>query len=153
MEQTATPDNGRVRGAGARKRGGFTLIEVMVALVVLAVGLLGSVLGIMASLDQGVLDEMRSGGIKIAQEQLDAAANMPYNSIQTYQWPSQVTRQIEKRDVTYNVQMQFTPSNTAGNAAQDAMVQFTVTWEFKPPLSDTVHTYSYVTQTIVRQIQ
>lgn len=146
MEQTA------IHGK-ARKRGGFTLIEVMVALIVLALGMLISVMGVMATIDQGVLDEMRSDAIKIGQELTEAARNMPYAGIQPYPWPHQVTRQVEKRNVTYNVQMQYAASGTAGNAAQDAMVQFTVTWQFKPPLSNYLHTYSYVAQTIVRQLQ
>lgn len=153
MGQTANRDNGRGHGAGTRKRGGFTLIEVMVALIVLAMGMLASVMGIMSALDQGVLDEMRSDAMKIGQEQLEAARNMPYTSIESYQWPAQITRQVGKKNVSYNVQMQFTPSNIGGNAAQDAMVQFTVTWRFKPPLSGSLHTYSYVAQTIVRQLQ
>ncbi len=153
MEQTATRNTRRKRKARGRNPGGFTLIEVMVALIILAIGMMVSTMGIMAAINQGMLDQLRSTAMKIGQEQLETARNMPYNSIQNYAWPPQINRQVEKANVAYGVQMQFTPSATGGNANQDALVQFTITWQFKPPLENSVHTYKYVTQTIVRSVQ
>ncbi|MGC8493600.1 MAG: type IV pilus modification PilV family protein [Syntrophobacteraceae bacterium] len=154
MEQTATHSTRRGRKTRERNKGGFTLIEVMVALIILAIGMMVSTMGIMAAINQGVLDDMRSNAMKIGQEQLETARNMPYGNIQTSNlWPTQITRQVEKANVTYNVQMNFTPSAIGGNVNQDALVQFIVTWQFKPPLENSLHTYKYVTQTIVRSVQ
>ena len=71
----------KIRGICAingRDKRGFTLIEVMVSLLMLAFGLLASIIGIMAALDYSLMDEMRNDAMKIAQEQQEAARNMHY---------------------------------------------------------------------------
>ena len=86
---------------------GFTLIEVMVTLVILAFGMLASVIGIMTALDHSMMDEMRNDAMKIAQEQQEAARNMDYNahpanSGHGAKW-CQITRQVRKQLVPYTV--------------------------------------------------
>ena len=77
---------------------GFTLIEVLVTLMILAFGMLASVIGIMAALDHSLMNEMRNDAMKIAQEQEEAARNMPYANIQTIsQLPQTITRQVRNR--------------------------------------------------------
>ena len=60
---------------------GFTLVEVLVALVILAFGMLASIVGIMKALDYTLMNEMRNDAMKIAQEQQEAARNMHFNAI------------------------------------------------------------------------
>ena len=60
---------------------GFTLVEVLVTLLILAFGMLASIIGIMKALDYSLMDEMRNDAMKIAQEQQEAARNMDYNAI------------------------------------------------------------------------
>ena len=63
---------------------GFTLVEVLVTLLILAFGMLASVVGIMAALDHSLMNEMRNDAMKIAQEQEEAARNMPYANHSDY---------------------------------------------------------------------
>ncbi len=46
---------------------GFTLVEVLVSLMILALGMLATVIGIMAALDHNLMNEMRNDAMKIAQ--------------------------------------------------------------------------------------
>lgn len=132
-----------------RNKKGFTLVEVLVTLLILAFGLLASVVGIMAGVDHVKLNEMRSEAIKIAQEQEEAARNMNYTNIAAIPSPQTITRQIRKALVNYNVTNKVTTTSTASGGVASGygarLVEFKVTWTYK----NTSHSYDL--QTIVRQ--
>jgi prepilin-type N-terminal cleavage/methylation domain-containing protein len=127
---------------------GFTLVEVMVTLILLAFGMLASVVGIMKALDHSLLNEMRNDAIKIAQEQEEAARNMPYQNLQNISTaiPQTIWRQVRKQPVLYKVKFTRT-SVGSGSLLGIALVQFDVSWSFKNT------NYSCVLQTLVRQKQ
>lgn len=126
---------------------GFTLVEVMVTLMILAFGMLASIVGIMSALDHSLMNEMRNDAIKLAQEQEEAARDMPYASIQSIAATQTIWRQVRKTPVKYTVN--FSPPVVAPGGAGMGMslVKFTVNWQFKNT------TYSYILQTIVRQMK
>jgi len=141
--------------AGAER--GFTLIEVMVTLLILAVGMLASFVGAMTALDHSLMNEMRNDAIKIAQEQMEAARNMPYANIQNIQTPQSITRQVRKNYVTYTVKL-ANGSNQAVAINQNGqtgvgmtLLQFTVIWFHKGPMDSAPRQYQYVLQSLVRQ--
>ena len=126
---------------------GFTLVEVLVTLMILGLGMMATVVGIMSALDHNLMNEMRNDAIKIAQEQEEAARNMPYANIQNIAATQTITRQVRKTLVNYTVNFSR-PSVAAGGAGMGmTIVQFTVNWTFKK------NSYSYVLQTIVRQMK
>jgi prepilin-type N-terminal cleavage/methylation domain-containing protein len=126
---------------------GFTLIEVLVTLMVLAFGMLASVVGIMAALDHSLMNEMRNDAMKIAQEQEEAARNMPYAGIQAIPATQTITRQVRKSLISYTVNFSRPAVAPGGAGMGMTIVQFTVQWTFKKT------THSYVLQTIVRQLR
>jgi prepilin-type N-terminal cleavage/methylation domain-containing protein len=129
-------------------KGGFTLIEVLVSLVILAFGMLAAIVGIMAGIDQNMRNEMRNDAMKIAQEQEEAVRNMPYAGIQNLPTtPQIISRQVRKNLVNYTVTFaQPTVVASPLNAGM-TLTQFTVQWAYK------TQKYSYVLQTVVRQMQ
>ena len=142
--------------ANARDKRGFTLIEVMVTLIILALGMLASCVGIMAALDHSLMNEMRNDAMKISQEQLEAARNMPYANIALIPTPQYIARQVRKTLVTYKVE--WTPYAVAQNQnpvtqLPDGMslLQFKVSWSHKGPMDSAARWYYYYLQTIVRQ--
>jgi type IV pilus assembly protein PilV len=129
--------------AARRSRQGFTLVEVLVAMVILAVGLLASLVGVMAALDHSQGNSLRDGAVKIAQEQQEAARNMRYDLIQTIPRTQTISRQFRKSNWDYTVN-----TNSVGvGAGPTGMthVAVTVQWTFKNK------TYSYSLETFVRQ--
>jgi len=116
----------------------------MVALVILALGLLGSLVGVMAALDSNLGNVLRLEAVKIAQEQAEAARNMPYVSIQTIPASQDVQRQVRKTMATYKL---LTAETAAAGYAPFGMTKLTITveWTYKK------RTHSYVLETVVRQ--
>jgi prepilin-type N-terminal cleavage/methylation domain-containing protein len=131
----------------AGKTGGFTLVEVMVSLMVLAFGLLASIVGISSALDYCLVNEMRNDAMKLAQQQVEAIRNMPYSNIQNISTsPQTITKQERKTLVNYTVTFSRPSTVLSGANVGMSMVQISVQWSFKK------RTYpAYVLQTIVRQ--
>jgi hypothetical protein len=115
--------------------------------MILAFGMLASVIGIMAALDHSLMNEMRNDAMKIAQEQEEAARDMPYVNIQSIPVTQTITRQVRKSVVNYTVNFSRPAVAPGGAGMGMTLVQFTVQWQFKS------NTYSYILQTIVRQMK
>jgi prepilin-type N-terminal cleavage/methylation domain-containing protein len=127
---------------------GFTLIEVMVTLVILAFGMLASAIGIMSALDHNLINEMRNEAMKIAQEQEETVRNTPYASInQNIPATQQIYRQVRKQLVCYDVTFTqpYTSGSTEANGIGMTLVQFKITWNFKR-----LPQFKYILQTVVR---
>jgi len=128
---------------------GFTLIEVLVTLLILAFGMLASVIGTMHALDYSKMDEMRNDAMKIAQEQQEAVRNMDYNAIPgipaTAPNGVQIMREVRKQLIPYTVVCTLPPPPAAAAGMGGRIVHFTVYWTYKST------TYHYDLQTIVRQ--
>ena len=105
----------------------------MVTLVILAFGMLASLVGIMAALDYSLMNEMRNDAMKIAQEQEEAARNMPYANIQTIPASAKtITRQVRKNwSLIRSISAACQLAAAAAGYGNGRMVQFTVQWTFK----------------------
>lgn len=117
---------------------GFTLIEVLVAMVILLLSLLASLYGVMTALDFNLANNLRNEARTIAQEQMEITRNTVYASIPVGDTVSQVQRQFRKAlrpfQVNTNVVM-------GSNLKQ---VRVSVQWTFKDK------SHSYVLESIVR---
>jgi type IV pilus assembly protein PilV len=138
---------------------GFTLVEVMVALVILALGLMGSLVGIMSALDSSSRMEVRNEAIKIAQEQEERArdiASTNYGNLgATFNAAYTITREVRNALVTYTVTPVVTSTGaqvSCGNNCGASIVQLTVSWPVKG-LTVIDNRNSYILQTIVREGQ
>ncbi len=60
---------------------GFSLTEVVVALVILMVGLLGMLQAINVSIQANLQNEMRTQGVMIAEDQLSKIKSLPFKNI------------------------------------------------------------------------
>jgi type IV pilus assembly protein PilV len=133
----ATVHSRRDDGEGRlRSRFGFTLVEVLVAMLILVVGMLGSLIGVMAASDHNLGNSLRNEAMRIAQEHLEDIRTGPFLSIAPA--VSLVQRQIRKSSYTFTA---TTGVQTSGTLRQ---VTVTVQWSYKG------RSRSYVAETIVR---
>lgn len=104
---------------------GFTLVEAMVAILLLAVLLLGALTGLIASYKATSQNALRDEGIKLAQELINDARNTPYASLVVgAAAPYTITRQVTNTNVPYTIQQTVTEVVVG----LDRMVQIDVSW-------------------------
>ncbi len=126
-----------------RNKKGFTLIEVLVSLVILVAGLLGSLIGVMAAVDYNLGNDLRTEAIKIAQEQLEIDRNN-YAGVTNATWA--VQRQVRlKPDFPFTVTQATAPVASSISSNRMRQVSITVSWVFKGK------SHSYLLETILRQ--
>jgi prepilin-type N-terminal cleavage/methylation domain-containing protein len=137
MVALARPNNSR----------GFTLVEVLVSMLILAIGLIGSLIGMMAAFDQNLGNTLRNEAVKIAQEQAEAARNMDYSLIQAIPASQTVWRQARKRLVKFTLNTARTSPTAGGYTYGMTKLTITVSWDQKK------ESHSYVLETIVRELE
>ncbi len=124
----------------SQNKRGFTLIEVMIAMLVLLVGLLGSLAGVMAAADYNLGNALRNEAIKIAQERLENLRVGRYDALAAAAGTNPVQRQLRK--VLHVFEVETNPVTINDSVTQ---IGVTVRWTFKN------RARAYATETIIRQ--
>jgi type IV pilus assembly protein PilV len=106
-------------------------------MLVLLVGLLGSLMGVMAAADYNLGNTLRNEALKIAQEQLENLRVGPYDTIAAAN--TQVQRSIRKAVYPFQVTTTVTTNDSI------RQIGVTVQWTYKN------RTRSFAAETIVRQ--
>jgi type IV pilus assembly protein PilV len=102
---------------------GFTLVEVLIAMLVLLLGTLSSLVGVMAAGDYNLRNALRNEAVRIAQEQLEDMRVGRYDSIVSAKLDIQ--RQVRKSPYSFHVER---PVITDGTLK---WVGLNVRWYFK----------------------
>ncbi|NLJ29503.1 MAG: prepilin-type N-terminal cleavage/methylation domain-containing protein [Deltaproteobacteria bacterium] len=118
---------------------GFTLVEVLVAMVVLLLGLLASLFGVMTALDHNLANAMRNEAMTIAQQQMENARSTRYEALVDGDTSSQVQRQFRKAQRTFDVNTNVTAVDNIKR------IIVTVQWTLKN------RTHSFSLESIVRE--
>lgn len=120
-----------------RNNEGFTLVEVLVAMVILLLGLMASLYGVMTALDYNLSNNLRNEARIIAQEQMENTRNTAYANIPVGDTVSQIQKHLRKAVRTFQV----TTSVVLGTNLKQ--VRVTVQWTHKD------RTHSYALESIV----
>ncbi len=122
-----------------RKEKGFTIVEALVSLVILAIILLGLLAGVLKSYEIVIRNQIRDEAIKTAQEILEDLRNRDFDNLPTSLDP--ITRQIRSYSVT------LTPNITITDIVRGQVkkISLTINWNYKGK------SYSYKTETLIRR--
>ncbi|GLI35734.1 type IV pilus modification PilV family protein [Desulforhabdus amnigena] len=124
---------------------GFTLIEVLVAMVILLLGLMGSLFGVMTALNYNLGNLLRNEAMTIAQERMENIRNINSATldvaIDTMPTSETVQRQVRKAMRPFQVTTDVVPKDKGKDLYH---VSATVQWTFRSK------THSYNLNTVVR---
>jgi type IV pilus assembly protein PilV len=104
-----------------KSKEGFTLIEIMIALVVLSIGLIALAGLQMSAIRGNTLSKRMTTAVSIANARIEQIKNMPYANIQ-----SESSTQVTESNMTFT--RQVTVSNDIP-VADTKTVNVTVTWK------------------------
>lgn len=108
-----------------RDKQGFTLIEVMIAFVIILITMLG-LLNLTAQVTAvNVRNTIRDEGIKVAEEVMEQQRALPYDNIVTNKKLPPVKRNLR------NFSLSYLPSVEVKTYANAKTVDVTVTWEYR----------------------
>ncbi|WP_240732218.1 prepilin-type N-terminal cleavage/methylation domain-containing protein [Geobacter sp. FeAm09] len=105
---------------------GFTLIEFLVALVILMVGLLGLLQAVNVSLNHNLQNQLRNEGVIVADEQMAKEMAKGYDLVST----STRTYVVSNRPVL-NALKNFSVSRSGTTIQNSKQVNIVVTWHHK----------------------
>ncbi len=111
----------------SRNSQGFTLIEVMVAMVILMVGMLALLNTAAVVIENNITNILRDEALTVAEEQLSALQNTSFDSVAS-SGPATVTRTFRGVQKTYTVNVTVT---TPAGSPDTKKVQINVTWPYK----------------------
>lgn len=116
--------------AGFNKKG-FTFIEVLVALAILMIAMLGILEAMVMAMQQNLETYSRDESVRIAEEAMNQLRNTSFDTLASDNY--NVTRNHKQYTRTFNVVRTITPLST-----NSASVQLQVTWT----INRKVHTHS-----------
>ena len=108
-----------------RNNAGFTLIEFLVAIVILMVGLLGLLQTVNLALQHNLTTQLRNEAVALGDAQMSNELSKPFDLISTVTSVKSVSRHVLAGDKTFSV----TRSGTA--MPNSKQVQIEVSWTYK----------------------
>ncbi len=112
--------------APLKNRYGFTLVEALVSIFILAVILLGLLSSLIIVYEQSTKNLIRDEAVKIAQEYAEKMKNMGFDNIPQNQTDT-LERKIRNKTVEFTVKI--SSKQIAAGSMKD--VTITVEWEYK----------------------
>ena len=105
---------------------GFTLLEMMVAMVILMVGMLGLLATIDLSLQQTSQNQLRELAVGVGEEQMRAMQAVPFDNLAVFGTATTASRPYRNGSVGFNVAR---ASSTLGTDSRELTI--TVDWKHR----------------------
>ncbi len=117
---------------------GFTLIEALVSIFLLAVVFLGLLTGLILTYNISTKNEIRNQAIKLTQELLEDYRSTDFDSITdtniscTDNSATTITRKVKNSTITYQIGKKIvTHTDTTGNGLDVKEIQIETCWDYK----------------------
>lgn len=117
--------------ASIKNNKGFTLIELMVSLVIIAVGMFGVLECLNVSLQHNLRNEMRNEAIKLGEQYMAELRGMNFDSIANSYPAVNVTRRVRAANKNYVVERSSQVLRTESSQATSRQVVVVVKWAFR----------------------
>jgi len=126
---------------------GMTLVEVMIALVVFLLVFLALMQTALVGLDSNMINILRDEAVGVAEESMNEARNVPFDSLAAVTTTGTVTRSFR------NIARNFTVTRTVTDfrGGEDKQVNVTVTWEWKEKTVASGNPYIHSISTLLRR--
>jgi type IV pilus assembly protein PilV len=126
---------------------GFTLVEVLIALVVSLLVFLALMQTALVSIDANMINVLRDEAVSIAEMRMNEARNIPFDNLAEGSTDVSTTRNFRNiANFSYNV------TRTVSNLGTDnKQVNITITWEWKDKTLTNGNPYTHSISTIVRK--
>ena len=135
-----------MRQTALKNNQGLTLIEVMIALVVLLLVFLALMQTALLSIDSNMINVLRDEAVNIAEEQMNDARNTQFDNLTSLP-AAAVLRNI--RNVS---NFSYSATTTVTNVNTDTkMIVVTVTWDWKDKTTANGNPYTHTISTLLRR--
>ncbi|MDA8424266.1 MAG: prepilin-type N-terminal cleavage/methylation domain-containing protein [Nitrospiraceae bacterium] len=124
-----------------RDNRGMTLIEVLIAFVLVAITAAALMKTTLLAMNVNVINEMRDEAVNVAEQQMNDLRNTPFVSLSTGTEPP-ITRSIRGITCSYSPQVTVTDIND-----QSKEVSLTISWSYRS------QQYQHTIATVLRQEQ
>ena len=129
---------------------GFTLVEVMIALVVSLVIGLALMQTAMVGIDSNMLNVLRDEAVSIAERKVSDARNVPFDSLVSV--ASSLTTDASISSVRNLSLYRYGVQQTVSSLGSDSkLVVITVTWDWKDKTAANGNPYTHTITTVVRR--
>ncbi len=109
---------------------GFTLVEMLMAMLVMAVGLLGLLQSVNLAYQQGTKNRLRSEAVQLAEERMHAWSGRPFDSITTnIEMTSSETKLVVGAPWKYTVTRMAQPAGPTTTSVKKLIVE--VAWSLR----------------------
>lgn len=126
---------------------GFTIVETLVALMIVMVMLLGLIQAALLSIDNNLRNVLSDEAVRIAEQEMSGVKNTPFDNLIV--GTSNKTLNVSLRNI---VNFPYTvTTNISSPSADSRRIDISVTWQWKEKTQANGNPYVYSVSTIVRR--
>jgi type IV pilus assembly protein PilV len=110
--------------------GGFTLVELMVAMLITLVGLVGLLQSVNIAMEHNLRNQLRDEAVAVGEKIMSFQMVRPYTQLSTSHIPL-LNSQLRSGAIQYRMSCNANPSTATSPTPPETLVTVTVKWNYK----------------------